>query len=256
MTPLVIIPARYGSSRLPGKPLVPITSRGGVSRPLIEWSWRAAVAAVGEDAVIVATDDDRIAALVSGFGGRSVMTSPDLRNGTERCAAAVRQLGLTPDVVVDFQGDNPLVPAAHVAALIGAFERPDVAVATPYITCDAALAGLILGEHAAGRVGGTCVVIRQDGKAAYFSKWPIPHGANPAIPLKLHIGLYAYSRSALEAYAAMPASPLELAEGLEQLRFLDAGWPIEMIAVEAPPQGIWEVNNPQDVALVAQRLTD
>lgn len=256
MTPLVIIPARYGSRRLPGKPLVPITSRGGVSRPLIEWSWRAAVAAVGEDAVIVATDDDRIAALVSGFGGRSVMTSSDLRNGTERCAAAVRQLGLTPDVVVNFQGDNPLVPAAHVAALIAAFERPDVAVATPYITCDAALAGLILDEHAAGRVGGTCVVIRQDGKAAYFSKWPIPHGANPAIPLKLHIGLYAYSRSALQAYAAMPASPLELAEGLEQLRFLDAGWPIEMIAVEAPPQGIWEVNNPQDVALVAQRLTD
>lgn len=256
MTPLVIIPARYGSNRLPGKPLVPITSRGGVSRPLIEWSWRAAVAAVGEGAVIVATDDDRIAALVSGFGGRSVMTSPELRNGTERCAAAVRQLGLTPDVVVNFQGDNPLVPAAHVAALISAFERPDVAVATPYITCDEALAGLILGEHAAGRVGGTCVVIRQDGKAAYFSKWPIPHGANPAIPLKLHIGLYAYSRSALEAYAAMPASPLELAEGLEQLRFLDAGWPIEMIAVEAPRQGIWEVNNPQDVALVAQRLTD
>ena len=256
MTPLVIIPARFGSSRFPGKPLVPITSRGGVSRPLIEWSWRAAVAAVGEDAVIVATDDDRIAAVVNGFGGRSVMTSPDLRNGTERCAAAVRQLGLSPDVVVNFQGDNPLLPPDHVAALIAAFERPDVAVATPYITCDTALTGLILCEHAAGRVGGTCVVIRQDGTAAYFSKWPIPHGATAAFPLKLHIGLYAYSRPALEAYPAMPASPLELAEGLEQLRFLDAGWPIEMIEVAAPRQGIWEVNNPQDVALVAQRLAD
>ena len=256
MTPLIIIPARFGSSRFPGKPLVPITSRGGVSRPLIEWSWRAAVAAVGGDAVIVATDDDRIAAVVNGFGGRSVMTSPDLRNGTERCAAAVRQLGVSPDMVVNFQGDNPLLPPDHVAALIAAFQRPDVAVATPYITCDTALTGLILGEHAAGRVGGTCVVIRQDGKAAYFSKWPIPHGASAAFPLKLHIGLYAYSRPALEAYAAMPPSPLELAEGLEQLRFLDAGWPIEMIEVAAPPQGIWEVNNPQDVALVAQRLAE
>ncbi len=214
------------------------------------------MAAVGSEAVIVATDDERIAAVVADFGGRSVMTSRELRNGTERCAAALRKLALLPDVVINFQGDNPLVPPAYIAALVGAFARPDIAVATPYVRCDPALTELILNEHAAGRVGGTCVVVKQDGTAAYFSKWPIPHGATAAFPCKLHIGLYAYSRAALEAYAALPPSPLELAEGLEQLRFTDAGWPIEMIEVATPPQGIWEVNNPQDVTLVSPRLTD
>ena len=98
MQPLVIIPARFGSVRFPGKPLTPLTAPGGATRPLIEWTWRAGAAAVGADHTVIATDDPRIAAAAREFGARWVMTDPDLRNGTERCAAALdtapRQLSL------------------------------------------------------------------------------------------------------------------------------------------------------------------
>lgn len=256
MQVLVVIPARYGSSRLPGKPLAPITSQCGTCRTLIEWTWRAGVAAVGPERTIVATDDGRIATEVERFGGRAVLTDPALRNGTERCAAAVNALGAKPDAVVNLQGDSPLVSPQHIADLIDAIGRPEVSMATPYVTCDAELTDMILQEHASGRVGGTCVVTREDGTAAYFSKLPIPSGASPALPLKLHIGLYAYRPAALDWYLAKPPSPLELAEGLEQLRFVEGAWPVTAIEVARPERGIWEVNNPDDLAIVGQRLTN
>ena len=254
MDALVIIPARFASQRFPGKPLVRLTSPGGVERPLIEWTWRAAVAAVGPEAVVVATDDARIAAVVADFGGQVVMTAPALHNGTERCAAAVETLAHTARIVVNFQGDSPLLPAGSIASLVAALRADAAQIATPYVSCDAALSELILAEHAAGRVGGTCVVTRDDGTAAYFSKLPIPHGAGANLPLKLHLGLYAYTRAALKAYAALLPSPLELAEGLEQLRFLAAGQPIAMVEIPMPSRGIWEVNNPADIAPVSARL--
>jgi 3-deoxy-manno-octulosonate cytidylyltransferase (CMP-KDO synthetase) len=254
MDALVIIPARFASSRFPGKPLVRLTSPGGIERPLIEWTWRAAVAAAGPEAVVVATDDARIAQVVEGFGGRAVMTGPELRNGTERCAAAVEALDHSAGIVVNFQGDSPLLPAGSIAPLVAALQAGQAEIATPYVTCDPALSGMILAEHAAGRVGGTCVVTRADGTAAYFSKLPIPHGAGKDLPLKLHLGLYAYTRAALKAYAALPPSPLELAEGLEQLRLLEAGHAIAMVEIARPERGIWEVNNPEDLAPVSARL--
>lgn len=255
MQALVIIPARFASHRFPGKPLVRLTSPGGTERPLIEWTWRAAIAAVGPEAVVVATDDARIIAAVEGFGGRAVMTAPELANGTERCAAAARELASTARFVVNFQGDSPLLPPDAIAPLVAALAAGGAEVATPYVACDATLAAMILAEHRAGRVGGTCVVTRADGTAAYFSKLPIPHGAGEAVPLKLHLGLYGYTRAALDAYAALPPAPLELAEGLEQLRFLDAGHAIAMVEMAMPKGGIWEVNNPEDVAPVSARLT-
>jgi 3-deoxy-manno-octulosonate cytidylyltransferase (CMP-KDO synthetase) len=254
MDALVIIPARYASQRFPGKPLVPLTSPGGVERPLIEWTWRAAVAAVGPEAVVVATDDARIARVVEQFGGRAVMTSPDLVNGTERCAAAVEALDHPAEIVVNFQGDSPLLPAGSITPLVAALRAGKAELATPFVTCDQAMSAMILAEHSAGRVGGTCVVTRGDGSAAYFSKLPIPHGAGRDLPLKLHLGLYAYTRAALRAYAALPPSPLEQAEGLEQLRLLEAGHAIAMVEIPMPDGGIWEVNNPEDVAVVSARL--
>jgi 3-deoxy-manno-octulosonate cytidylyltransferase (CMP-KDO synthetase) len=258
MHSLIIIPARHESVRFPGKPLAALTARDGVTRPLVEWVWRAGVAAAGPDVVVVATDSAGIADCVAGFGGRAVMTSASLRNGTERCAAVLRETGLRPEIVVNLQGDSPLVPPHHIAALLEALERGTAAVATPYVSCDALTTARIQDDARAGRIGGTCVVTRADGRAAYFSKYPIPHGAGTgrgaALPLKLHVGLYAYRHEALAAYLAMPPSPLELAEGLEQLRFLDAGWPIEMVEVPLPEGGLWEVNNPEDVALVEAAL--
>lgn len=252
--PLVIIPARHASVRFPGKPLCPLTAPGGTARPLVEWTWRAAVAAVGFDQVCIATDDARIADAARAFGARVALTDPDLRNGTERCAAALAVLGESPDVVVNLQGDSPLIPPQFVTAVLAAFADPAVQVATPYVECDAAMMGLIHTDQDAGRVGGTCVVARTDGTAAYFSKYPIPHGASAACPLKLHLGLYAFRPPALAAYAALPQGTLERAEGLEQLRFLEAGWPIHLVAVPRPEGGMWEVNNPEDVPIVERGL--
>lgn len=250
MRHLIVIPARFASTRFPGKPLTPLTSRTGTTRPLIEWSWRAAVAASTADNVIVATDDPRICAVVEGFGGRAVMTDPALRNGTERCAAVLALQAEAPDVVVNFQGDNPLVPPEHVTALLAACADPQVAVATPVIACNPALAARVLAEHAAGRVGGTCAVGDDRRRALYFSKRPIPFGSDAATPLRFHVGLYIYRAEALRAYAGLVPAALELAEGLEQLRFLTAGIPVTLVDVPQPPQGIWEVNNPSDVEIV------
>lgn len=254
MDATVIIPARFASTRFPGKPLVSLTCPKGETRPLIEWSWRAAAAAVGSEAVVVATDDERIKAVVEGFGGRAVMTSCELRNGTERCAAAVETLGSSARFVVNFQGDSPLLPPGSIEPLLEVLRKGRVEVATPFVTCDAELTAMILGEHADGRVGGTCAVSRADGTAAYFSKLPIPHGAGDALPLKLHLGLYAYTRSALARYAALAPTALEQVEGLEQLRFVDAGEAIALVEIPRPAQGIWEVNNPEDVEPVSRRL--
>ncbi|MFO1255705.1 MAG: 3-deoxy-manno-octulosonate cytidylyltransferase [Sphingomonadaceae bacterium] len=248
---LILIPAREGSRRFPGKPLAPLVSRQGVARPLIEWVWRAAVRAADPGDVVVATDSERIAAVVASFGGSAVMTSSSARNGTERCAEAFALLGRDVDVVVNLQGDSPLVPPAHLAALLAAFADPRVQMATPYLTCDAAMSARLRGDYAAGRIGGTCVTRRQDGTALYFSKAPIPHGANE---LDLHVGLYGYRPEALKRYAALPVSPLEEAEGLEQLRLLEAGLPVHLVEVALPEGGLWEVNNPEDVPLVEALL--
>lgn len=236
------------------KPLAELTARDGTRRPLVEWTWRAACAAVGSSQVLVATDCEAIAARVESFGGRAVMTSPELRNGTERCAAVLQRLDREPALIVNLQGDSPLVPPHVIHALIGKFSDPHVSVATPCAVCDKTMAMRILDDMAQGRVGGTCVVTSAEGCALYFSKYPIPHGASEDAPLKLHLGVYAYRPAALRAYAARQPSSAERAEGLEQLRFLDAGWPVHVAEVELPDSGIWEVNNPEDVALVEALL--
>lgn len=251
---LVVIPARRASTRFPDKPLAELTAPDGTRRPLIEWTWRAACAAVDRASVMVATDSEVIAEQVGSFGGRAVMTSPDLRNGTERCAAALEQLEREPEVVVNLQGDSPLVPPSLIHALVASFSDPQLSVATPCVVCDDEMTSRILDDAREGRVGGTCVVTGPSGRALYFSKYPIPHGANEAAPLKLHLGVYAYRPAPLRAYAAWRPSPLELAEGLEQLRFLAVGWPVQVVEVALPRGGIWEVNNPEDVALVEPLL--
>lgn len=248
---LVIIPSREGSVRFPGKPLVPLTSRQGVTRSLVEWTWRAALRAADPTDVVVATDSTRIADAVTEFGGAVVMTSPDALNGTERCAEAYALLGREADVVINWQGDNPLVPPSYLAALLTCFSDPQVQMATPFARCDAAMSARLRSDYAEGRIGGTCVSARRDGTAMVFSKAPIPHGAEL---LNLHIGLYAYRPSALAAYAALPVSQLELDEALEQLRLLDAGLPVHLAEVALPEGGLWEVNNPEDVSLVEALL--
>lgn len=257
----ILIPARYASSRFPGKPLVALRGADGTARPLIERSWACAAAVPGVGAVHVATDDARIADVVRGFGGSAVMTSTACRNGTERCAEAARTLGLGDGIVVNLQGDAPLTPGFMVPALVAALaDDPAAAMATPGLRTSPATYAHLVGDAQAGRVGGTTVVANRAGRALYFSKRILPF-VPPALTdrahdhVRLHLGLYAYRTDALAEYAAAAPSPLEELEGLEQLRFLDHDRPVRV--VEFAPVG-WdciELNNPADVPAIEAVLS-
>jgi 3-deoxy-manno-octulosonate cytidylyltransferase (CMP-KDO synthetase) len=260
MRSLIVIPARFASSRYPGKPLVMLAGATGTPRSLVERTWRAALEVESAARVVVATDDDRIRAAAEGFGAEVVMTSPDRRNGTERCAEALDRLGGGYDIVVNLQGDAPLTPPWFVEALIaGLAAAPTAEIATPVLRCSGeALAGF-LADRKAGRVGATTVVFGSDNLALYFSKEVIPHidrdyPPEAATPVFHHVGVYAYRPSALAAYGRWPVGPLEALEKLEQLRFLEQGRRVLCVEVEARGRAFWEVNNPQDVPKVEAML--
>jgi len=255
---VILIPARYASSRYPGKPLVELRGASGVPKPLIQRSVEAARKIAGVDGVFVTTDDERIADACGRFGVGVIMTSPECRNGTERCAEALAQL-YQPDLVINFQGDALLTPNHFVEALIERMRRDDVEVATPAMRLRSEEVRTLQAEEAAGRVGGTTVVTDDAGRALYFSKRLIPHlpaGAldQPLSPVLLHVGVYAYRPTALAAYAQTPPTELEQLEGLEQLRFLVAGFPVAVVEVEPPPFALRELNNPGDVAPIEEAL--
>ena len=257
------IPARYASSRYPGKPLVPLRGAGGEAKSLIRRSWEAAMAASGVDEVFVATDDERIAAHVRDFGGAVVMTSSAARNGTERVAeAALRVAGgaAEGDVIVNLQGDAPLTPPWFIEALVSALKTApaETLMATPALLCDAQALRGFQEDRAAGRVGGTTVVMRPDRRAIYFSKEVLPYtpagwaGAAPEV--WHHVGAYAYRPAGLRAYVGWPEGALERREGLEQLRFLENGAEILCVEVEARGAVFWELNNPEDAPRVEAAL--
>jgi len=248
-----VIPARFASARLPGKPLADI---GG--RPMVQHVYERVVAS-GASQVIIATDDDRVAAACAAFGADVQMTSAAHASGSDRLAEVAMQRGWRDaDVVVNVQGDEPLMPPALVqqaAALLGSDPRTDIAtLVTPVES---------LGEFLDAAV--VKVVRRADGRALYFSRAPIPwqrDGAKGGLESQQdfrgawrHLGLYAYRVGALKRLAAAPPSPLEVAEKLEQLRALHLGLSIVVgEAVERPGPG---VDTPADLervrALLARR---
>ena len=260
MKVVILIPARFASSRFPGKPLVALTGAGGASKALIQRSYEAVRRVPGIAAVHVVTDDDRIADAVRGFGGSVLITSEAPRNGTERCAEALGQLGEDVDLIVNFQGDALLTPPQFVSALVEYLAaNPAAEVATPAVRLGSNDVRALAAEEAAGRVGGTSVVTDRAGRALYFSKRLVPHLPPGALdgalsPVRLHIGVYAYRPAALAAYAATPPGDLEMLEGLEQLRFLDVGIPVAVVEVETPPFALRELNNPADVAGIEAAL--
>lgn len=255
---VIVIPARFASSRYPGKPLAPLRGAGGVVKPLIQWTWERASAVPGASGVWVATDDQRIAQAVTAFGGSVLITSPSCRNGTERCAEAIGRIDVPFDFVVNLQGDAPLTPVDAIPMLVDALERdPIAAMATPALPCAPATLAHLLEDEAQGRVGGTTVVFNRAGHALYFSKRVLPYTAQPALPgspVHLHLGLYAYRPEALAAYAAAPPSVLEGVEGLEQLRFLDMEEVIKIVPLPPPGWDCIELNNPEDTPAVEAGL--
>ncbi len=260
MSVTLIIPARYPSTRYPGKPLVELRGASGVARSLIRRSWDAAMAVSGVDRVIVATDDARIRDHAEAFGAEVAMTSDTCRNGTERCAEAVANLGLSPEIVVNLQGDAPLTPAWFVEALVAGLRAdPAAGVATPVLHSTGRMRADLLADRAAGRVGGTTAVFGHDRQALYFSKEVIPYAgrdyaADEPTPVFHHVGVYAYRPGPLAEYPGWDEGVLEKLEGLEQLRFLERGERVLCVEVEAKGREFWELNNPQDVPKIEEMM--
>lgn len=258
MSVLIAIPARFASSRYPGKPLVALNGPDG-TKTLIRRSWEAAMEVAGVDRVVVATDDDRIRTHVEGFGAEVVMTSPDCHNGTERCAEVAQHLP-GHDVVVNLQGDAPLTPSWFIEDLVaGLLVAPEAEIATPVLRCDGRALNGFLADRKAGRVGGTTAVFGAGGRGLYFSKEVIPftsrtYADDEPTPVFHHVGVYAYRPAALAAYPTWPVGPLETLEGLEQLRFLENGRSLLCVEVEAKGRQFWELNNPSDVPVIEAML--
>jgi 3-deoxy-manno-octulosonate cytidylyltransferase (CMP-KDO synthetase) len=222
------IPARYGSTRLPGKPLLSIAGR-----PMIEHVYARASAARGLDRVVVLTDDERIARAVEAFGGRCEMTPADCASGTDRIAWATRHGGGLTDAsaVVNIQGDEPLIDPEAVSRLaLHLREHPGDPVVT--------LAAEALAEEI-DNPNAVKVVLDLAGYALYFSRAPIPwpRQASEARPLK-HLGIYGYQRAALLRLAELPPTPLERSESLEQLRALENGIAIRVLRAERGSPGV------------------
>jgi 3-deoxy-manno-octulosonate cytidylyltransferase (CMP-KDO synthetase) len=238
---VAVIPARFASTRLPGKPLLSETGR-----PLIRHVVDAARRATRLDRVIVATDDARIAEAVRAFGGEAAMTRADHPSGTDRVAEVAATL---PDarVIVNLQGDEPEVAGATLDRVVALLDDdPDAPMAT--------LATPIRDESVYRDLSCVKVVCSRAGRALYFSRSPIPchrDGLPSHPPLAhLHLGLYAYRRDFLLALATLPPSPLEQAEKLEQLRVLEAGYPIAVGIVDEPSIGI---DTPDDYRRFVER---
>jgi len=252
MDTTIVIPARYGSSRFPGKPLALIAGKS-----LLERVWRLAVAVPGVNRVMVATDDSRIAEHVASFGGTCVMTSPDCVNGSERVWEAVQTLDARPEIIVNVQGDAVLMPPWIIGAIVEEMKLdPSVNIATPAAQLSRAQYEAMVSTKHAGVVSGTTVTFSQSRDALYFSKTIIPFirtsPEGEMSPVYQHIGVYAYRWEALRKYIELPMGRLEQVEQLEQLRALEHGIPIRVVEVSLRDRTMWSVDNPEDVARVTE----
>lgn len=243
---IAIIPARYASTRFPGKPLALL---GG--KPVIRRVYEQVAGAVDE--VAVATDDERIAEAVAAFGGRAVMTSPDHRSGTDRCREAFDKLGGEHDVVINVQGDEPFIRPEQIEALKRCFDDPQTDIATlvkPFAPAD--------GWAALENPNSPKVVLDGRSRALYFSRSVIPYLRG--VPREewlerhtfyKHIGMYGFRADVLRRVASLPQSPLERAESLEQLRWLENGYRIGVAVTEFETVGI---DTPEDLVRAEEFL--
>jgi len=238
---LILIPARMASARLPGKPLADIAGAPMIVHVLR----RAQAAAVG--AVVVATDSADIAAAVERAGGRAVMTRADHASGSDRIFEALDKLdpGRAAKIIVNVQGDLPTLTPGHIAAALGPLADDAVDIAT--LAAEITQPGERDNPNVVKVVGSAVAPSRL--RALYFTRATAPAGEGP---LYHHIGLYAFRRAALERFVALPPSPLERREKLEQLRALEAGMRIDVTIVDTVPFG---VDTPEDLETARAMLT-
>lgn len=240
---IIVIPSRYGSTRLPGKPLVSLAGK-----PMVQRVYERAKLAERADEVIVATDDERIVKAVEGFGGKARMTRSDHRTGTERVAEVAAHV--EGDVFVNVQGDEPLLdPVAVDTAVSALLEEPAASIAT--VATPIKVPADIMDPN----VVKTVLDFEENG--IYFSRAPIPWVRDRDTKIQVrhlkHLGLYVFQRDALLEYPTLPQGELERIEQLEQLRWLENGWKIRVAEVE---QDAVSVDVPEDVARVEKLLAD
>lgn len=254
MTGVIVIPARYGSTRFPGKPLALIAGKS-----LLERTWSIAKQVKHIDEVYVSTDDQRIKAHVEGFGGQVVMTRADCQNGTERAFDTVSKLEERPEIIINLQGDAVLTPPWVIQALVDRMiADPSIELATPATRLSRQQYEQIAKLKANGQLAGTMVAFDLQYNALYFSRSIIPHireSASGEPPVYRHVGLYGYRYPMLESYLSLKPTPLESVEKLEQLRALEHGIAIKIVLVDYHGRTHWSVDSPEDVTIVEQILS-
>ena len=258
MRSLIVVPARYGSTRFPGKPLAEIN---GVS--MVRRTARVAqlsAAKLDECDYVVATDNEEIRSHCAAHNIPVVMTRSDLPTGSDRALAAADILGKPIDFIVNLQGDAPFTPTQHIISVAEAL-KSGADVATPYVQLSWNALDALRGHKKTTPFSGTTVLVDGDNKAIWFSKNIIPairkeealRAKDALSPVCRHIGLYAFRREALEQFVSWPESQFEKLEGLEQLRLLENGLSIECVRVEPPKVATPGIDTPDDLAL-AERL--
>lgn len=256
---LIVIPARYGSQRLPGKPLIEIAGQTLLARVVA--LARAAAQSIGDVEIVVATDDARVADHARDLGVAAVMTDAAIGSGSGRAWAAARMRSAPPPIVVNLQGDAPFVAPDTIAALIDALRGSSCGVATPIVRLSWDALDALRAHKRTSPFSGTTCTRRADRRALWFSKAVIPamrdearlRQEGPLSPVFRHIGLYAYRFAALKRFEAAQPTPYELLEGLEQLRLLERGEDILTVDTAAPLHAMSGIDTLGDVAL-AERL--
>ena len=251
---LIVVPARFGSTRLPGKPLITIAGRTLLER-VVDVARRAAALA-GDCEVIVATDDARIEAHARAIGCPAVMTDSAIASGSGRVCAAALRSARRPEVVLNLQGDAPFIPPEVVARLLVSAREHDAACVTPVVRLDWAALDAMRAHKREAPFSGTTCVRAADGRALWFSKMILPAlreeealRKHPLSPVYRHLGLYAYRLKALERFEAAPPLPQEVLEGLEQLRFLEMGLAVHTVEVAPLTHAMSGIDTAADVAL-------
>ncbi|SKA34588.1 3-deoxy-manno-octulosonate cytidylyltransferase [Consotaella salsifontis] len=253
MATAIVIPARYGSTRLPGKPLIEVA---GIS--LLERTWRIARAVKGVGRVVVATDDERIVDHARSFGAEAVMTPLSCGNGTERTHAALELAGIEEPTVINFQGDAILTPPWILEAMVEEMTNgAGFDIVTPAVPLTSEMAADFRAHKALAPSSGTTVTFDLSRNALYFSKQIIPFVRKEGFAaLHRHIGLYGYTRESLSRYISLPPSPLEQTEGLEQLRALENGMKVRVVLVDYRGRTHASVDTPEDIALVERLISE
>ncbi len=255
MNTIIVIPARFASSRFPGKPLVEVAGISLIARVL-----RLSQSVPGVDGVFVATDSSEIAEHVEALGGRVIMTSEQCRNGSERVWEAVNTLEEKPKTIINVQGDAVLMPPWIIQALVDEMSKDgSIQIATPASRLSKDQYDSMTAMKGSGIVSGTTVTTSKSGNALYFSKTVIPHirewPLNRSVPVMQHIGVYAYTYESLKRYIHLPMGDLEYVEQLEQLRALENDIPIRVVEVSLKGRTMWSIDNPEDVARVEEIIT-